>query len=151
MIIMLSGLTPKTVFLTSVAHANRTTLSFHLGSEGKLYLIKNGGLGAPTPERMLSLTGYGQGSFIGLSTAGRGKAVELSQVGRAQRLCSRPAAAILNYVLCAALLHVAQLPGVLAHTCRTGTFDLKVRCIGLCLWQQWANETRLSIKVKKKG
>ena len=111
-------------------------LSFHLGNQGKLYLINNGGMGAPAPEHMLSLTGYGQGSFIGLSTAGRARAGEFSQLGRAQRLCSRPAAAILSYVLCAALLHMAHLPGVLTQTCRTGTFDLKVRCLGLCLWRQ---------------
>ena len=53
-------------------------LSFHLGNQGKLYLINNGGMGAPAPEHMLSLTGYGQGSFIGLSTAGRARAVEFS-------------------------------------------------------------------------
>ena len=149
MIIMLSGLTPKKVLLTSVAHANRTRLEFSFRKLRKALFDKGWRDGSSLCRAHALLNRLWAGLFFTALNSGRGKAAEFSQLGRAQHLCS-PAAAILNYVLCAALLPMAHLPEVLAQTCRTGTFDLKVRCLGLCLWRQWVNETRLSIKVKKK-
>ena len=134
-------------------------MEFSSETKGKLYswVTEWRGASSLALKHRLSWQAGGRGCFIAIPSAGRGQSSHrlergvlpwLQIAGRAQRLCTRPATAILN--CSAALLHaVAELRW--GHgRCTRGTQGWRAGCKASARGILWASEMRLSTKGKKR-
>ena len=96
-----------------------------------IHRSKNGEAHTPALERMLSWQAVGGAVLLGYASAERAERSRAAQLRcsvsglqcQVQCLCTRPAAAILNWVPCAEILHTARLAEVLAAILHYGLWS----------------------------